>query len=128
MENPRLIQKRVKSARNIGKITKALEMVSAARVQRAQDKATSAKPYATKIYELVQSFGQKADAQEVPLLRRPEKVVNQLFIVMTTNRGLAGSLNTNLFRFFAGFLEKEKPKNFLFVNVGKKAGISLSIW
>jgi F-type H+-transporting ATPase subunit gamma len=120
MENPRLIQKRVKSARNIGKITKALEMVSAARVQKAQDKATSAKPYAAKIYELVQSFGKKADWREVPLLRRPQKVSNQLFIVVSTNRGLAGSLNTNLFRFFAGFLEKEKPKNFMFVNIGKK--------
>ena len=44
MTNPRLIRKRVISIRNIGKITKALEMVSASRVQKAQDKALSAKP------------------------------------------------------------------------------------
>lgn len=120
MENPRLIKKRVKSVGNIGKITRALEMVSAAKVQKAQEKALRAKPYAQKIYELVQNFAGEVESSEVPLLYKPEIVVNQLYILVSTNRGLAGSLNTNLFKKLTIVMKENGNTKKYFVTVGKK--------
>jgi len=119
MANPRLISKRVKSIKNIGKITKALEMVSASRVQKAQDKAVSAKPYADMIHELVGSLWGERASVEIPLLRQPIEIRSDLIILVSTNRGLAGSLNTNLFRSLSQFLEKRNTKH-SFIAVGKK--------
>ena len=121
MENPRLIKKRVRSIGNIGKITKALEMVAAAKVQRAQEKALRSKPYGKKIYELTQSFAGKADPGSVPLLKLPDKIDNQLYILVSSNRGLAGSLNTNLLRNLATFLKTQVTKKYYFINLGKKS-------
>ena len=100
MADPRLIKKRVSSVKNIGKITKALEMVSASKVQKAQNAAINAKPYARVIYELVSSLA-KDKIVEIPLMRIPEELRTDLYIIVSTNRGLAGSLNTNLFNFLA---------------------------
>ncbi|KKR29868.1 MAG: ATP synthase gamma chain [Candidatus Woesebacteria bacterium GW2011_GWA1_39_8] len=119
MANPRLIRKRVNSIKNIGKITKALEMVSASKVQRAQDKAMSAKPYARTIYELIANLADDSEASEIALMRRPLKIANDLFILITTNRGLAGSLNTNLLHELSDRLSA-KVANHSFVTIGKK--------
>ena len=118
MTNPRLIRKRVISIRNIGKITKALEMVSASRVQKAQDKALSAKPYADMIYELVGRLSGEKSSVEIPLLRDPKASKSDLIILISTNRGLAGSFNTNLFRTLHQFLKKDEDH--YFITVGKK--------
>ena len=122
MANPRLIKKRVNSIKNIGKITKALEMVSASRVQKAQEKAIRAKPYANMINELVRRLAEKNASIDIPLMRQPEEIKSDLFILISTNRGLAGSLNTNLFREISQFLEKKNSKH-NFVTVGKKGRV-----
>ncbi len=119
MANPRLIKKRVSSIKNIGKITKALEMVSASRVQKAQEKAVSAKPYADMIHELVGSLAGERASIEIPLMRKPTEKGSDLIILISTNRGLAGSLNTNLLRKVSNFLEKRNAKH-SFITVGKK--------
>ena len=121
MSNPRLIQKRVKSIKNIKKITKALEMVSASKVARAQDKAGNARPYSEKILEIVQNLAgsNDADTNQVPLLRIPETNNNPLYILISTNRGLAGSLNTNLFRKLNSELDSNDQTN-MFITLGKK--------
>lgn len=119
MENPRLIKKRVGSIKNIGKITKALEMVSASRVQKAQDRAVSAKPYVDMVHELVSRLSGEPASVEIPLLRQPDEKRADLIILISTNRGLAGSLNTNLFRKIEQFLEKKNVKH-SFITVGKK--------
>ncbi len=120
MANPRLIKKRVSSIKNINKITKALEMVAASKVQKAQEKALNAKPFARTIYELVHTFAQETDPKNVPLLRVPENITKTLYILVSTNRGLAGSLNTNLFRGLLDFFSKHDMSEKLFVTVGKK--------
>ncbi len=127
MSNPRFIKKRVKSIKNINKITKALEMVAASKVQRAQDKAMLGKPYSQKVLELVQSLaGEKdVDMNQVPLMRVSVSPQKRLFVLISTNRGLAGSLNTNLFREVIRTV-KETPRTNLFITVGKK-GRSLAL-
>lgn len=119
MINPRLIKKRLTSVKNIGKITKALEMVSASKVQKLTEKAVSAKPYTKLIYDLVGSLAGDSEAMEIPLMRQPEKTENELYILISTNRGLAGSLNTNLFRNLAKHLEGNTLKH-NFITIGKK--------
>ena len=120
MENPRLIRKRIQSVKNIRKITKALEMVSASKVRASQAKEKAGKPYSMKMYELVSLLSGKAEGEKIDLFAKG-KGVKKLFILVSTNRGLCGSLNTNLFR---AVLESAKaiPKDErLFVTVGKKA-------
>src|SRR3989344_3553019 len=119
MLNPRLIKKRVNSIKNIGKITKALEMVSASKVQKAQDKAVSAKPYARTIYEIIANLAGDSESHEIPLMRQPELINNDLYILVSTNRGLAGSLNTNLFRKAFEFIKQKNTKH-SFITIGKK--------
>lgn len=121
MANQKTIKKRINSVGNIGKITKALEMVSASKVQKAQDKAQSAKPYAQLVYQLTQSLsGEATDHLEIPLLRQPEIFTNHLYVIVSTNRGLAGSLNTNLLRSLSKQLHEDDSPNKQFITVGKK--------
>jgi F-type H+-transporting ATPase subunit gamma len=120
MANTRQIKKRVKSVRNIGKITKALEMASAAKVAAAQDRALSAKPFAQKIYEIVNRLPIEVLKSQVPILRRPEQRQKALVILISSDRGLAGSLNTNLFRFLANYLNEQMFSDIEFITIGKK--------
>jgi len=119
MINPRLIKKRLSSVKNIGKITKALEMVSASKVQKLTEKALNAKPYAKLIYELVGNLAGDSEAMEVTLMKQPEKIESELYILISTNRGLAGSLNTNLFRNLSKHLGGNNLKH-NFITIGKK--------
>ncbi len=120
MANPRLIKKRVGSIKNIGKITKALEMVSASKIQKAQNKAISAKPYALAIYELIGNLSGDSEIAGIPLMRQSGEVRNDLYILISTNRGLAGSLNTNLFRKIEVYIGGKSEANHHFITIGKK--------
>ncbi len=118
MASQKQIKKRVGSIKNIGKITSALEMVAASRVQRAQDIALRAKPYADKVYELVTAVASQKVQVNLPLMRKPLEINKDLYIIISTNKGLAGSLNTNLF----GALQRQLDANIShkFVTVGIK--------
>ena len=120
MANPRLIKKRVGSIKNIGKITKALEMVSASKIQKAQSKALSAKPYAGAIYEMIANLSYDFESNEIPLMRQPKFTANDLYVLISTNRGLAGSLNVNLFKKIESHIDERGKINHNFITVGKK--------
>ena len=101
MANIRLIKGRIKSAKNIAQITKAMELVSASKMRKAQLLAGAGKLYAQKIYEMVLRLSSKVDAVKHPLLRKPEKIQGKrLVVLISTNKGMCGGLNTNLFRQF----------------------------
>lgn len=120
MANIRLIKRRIKSAKNIAQITKAMEMVAGSRMRKAQAAAVAGKVYAQKIYEMVINLGSRVDATLHPLLMRPKKLNgSRLVIVIATNKGLCGGLNTNLLR----FLIREYPEmgRHQYVVLGKKA-------
>ena len=68
MANIRLIKRRIKSADNISQITRAMEMVAASKMKKAQDKALQGKPYAQKIYQAVVELGNHIDKKQHPLL------------------------------------------------------------
>lgn len=99
MANIRLIKRRIKTAKNISQITKALELVSAAKMKKAQAAALAGKLYAQKIYDMVMRLSTKATLSDHPLLQIPKPTGKRLLIVISSNKGLCGGLNTVLFRF-----------------------------
>ena len=120
MANQKAIKKRLSSVKNIKKISKALEMVAASKVQKAQEKALASKPFADRIFELMQRLDSKVSEKEIPLLRKDKITGNRLFIIVTSDRGLCGSLNSNLLRHISSFLENFKDGTNYFITVGKK--------
>lgn len=125
MANIRLIKRRIKSAKNIAQITRAMEMVAASRMRRAQLQAISGKTYAMKIYEMVLRLAPRVDPGNHPLLGIPKTISgHRLIITISTNKGLCGGLNTNLFRFMGreySDLGRERH-----IVVGKKAASFVS--
>ncbi len=118
MPNTRLIKRRIRSAQNIAKITKAMEMVSASKMRRAQQQVQASRPYAQKLHQVLSNIGQHTDPTLHPLLQKSERGSNCL-IVISTDRGLCGGLNTNLFK---AVLEKtDADPTLQLVCVGKKA-------
>ncbi len=126
MANIRLIKRRIRSAKNISQITKAMELVAASKMKKAQAAALSGKLYAEKIYEMVVRLARKVDRASHPLLQSPKLMSGKrIVILISSNKGLCGGLNTNLFRFLLkeyGYL-----KNIMFVTLGKKGAMFLTI-
>lgn len=99
MANIRLIKRRIKTAKNISQITKAMELVAAAKMKKAQAAALAGKLYAQKIYEMVMRLAKRTDYRNHPLLTAPAPTGKRLLILLSTNKGLCGGLNTTLFRY-----------------------------
>ncbi|MBI5970483.1 MAG: ATP synthase F1 subunit gamma [Deltaproteobacteria bacterium] len=98
------IKRRIKSTKNTQQITKAMKMVSAAKLKRAQDEITAARPYAEKIQELTLSLAAKTSPESHPLLSGAGGTKIGL-ILMTSDRGLCGGFNTVLLRTADRFIE-----------------------
>ncbi len=118
MSNIRLIRRRIKSVQNITQITKAMEMVAASKMKKAQEKANLGKPYAERIYQATKELAIHTEKKYHPLLSSGNPEGKVLAILVSTNKGLCGSLNTNLFRLVSQWVNEEK--NIDFVTLGKK--------
>ncbi|MDW7981319.1 MAG: F0F1 ATP synthase subunit gamma [Thermomicrobium sp.] len=123
---PREIRRRIRSIKNTAQITRAMEMVAASKMRRAQQAVLAARPYAERIRAMLGDLAAMTSPQEVvrsfPLLqRRPVKRVQ--LILVTSDRGLAGSLNTNVIRRAVDFMTHERPEpieDFDIVAIGRK--------
>ncbi len=115
MPSLRVIRKRIGSIRNTGQITKAMKMVSAAKLRRGQARISSARPYADKMREVLASLAARTDSAGHPLLavREPRRVE---VVVITSNRGLCGAYNNNIVRMAEGFIKGLPP--------GREVGIT----
>ena len=100
------IRRRIRSVKNTQQITKAMKMVSAAKLRRAQEAMFAARPYARKMLEVLNSLATRAHSEAHPLLReRPvERVV---LVVVTADKGLAGGFNSNIIRAATRFLASD---------------------
>lgn len=119
----RLIKRRIKSASNIGKVTKAMEMVASSKMRQAKLKAQASRPYSQKIYEITSTLMSKIDLRLHPLLQAPQKDSRPLVLLISTNRGLCGSLNLNLFRKVVNFVSEKSQKEqsvFDYITLGAK--------
>ena len=107
MANLRAIRKRVSSVKSTQQITRAMKMVSAAKLRRAQDAINAARPYARKMREVVQAVAARAGEDAHPLLTSREGKKLALLVV-TSDRGLCGSFNSGLTRAVYRFLNEHR--------------------
>jgi len=107
MANLRAIRKRISSVKSTQQITRAMKMVSAAKLRRAQDGINAARPYARKMREVVTAVAGRAGSDAHPLLtaREAKKLA---ILVVTSDRGLCGSFNAGLSRAVYGFLNEHR--------------------
>jgi F-type H+-transporting ATPase subunit gamma len=116
MANTQDIRRRIKSIRNIGQLTKAMQMVAASKMRKAQQHALAGRPYASLMNKVLVSLQKRTDPRLHPLLNIRD-VNKELVLIISTDKGLAGSLNTNLFREASSFDQAKTA----FVTTGKKA-------
>jgi F-type H+-transporting ATPase subunit gamma len=109
MANLKAIKKRIVSVKNTSKITKAMKMVSAAKLRRAQENVVAARPYAKKLGEVLGRLTAISDADSSPLQQKRE-VKNALLLVVTSDRGLCGGFNTNLCKAAERFVREHKDE------------------
>ena len=118
------LRRRVRSVKNTQQITKAMKMVSAARLRKAQDRALASRPYGKMLTEMLgnvaQAASQSPDANENRLLDvRPEKRI--LMVVIAADRGLAGGFNANLLKMAQRFADDHGHAELSFLVIGKKS-------
>jgi F-type H+-transporting ATPase subunit gamma len=116
MANTQDIRRRIRSIRNTSQITRAMQMVAASKMRKAQQHAIAGRPYAALMNRVLVSLQKRTDPTLHPLLHIRE-VKKELVLIISTDKGLAGALNTNLFREAANFDQSKT----VFVVTGKKA-------
>jgi F-type H+-transporting ATPase subunit gamma len=117
--SPRDIRRRINAARNIKQITRAMQFVAASKLRRAQESTLAARPYSEKIDEVLADVAAVLGPEDHPLLAEDTGARKRLLVLITTDRGLAGPLNTNTIRFVARELT-ENAGDFAVVSVGRK--------
>jgi F-type H+-transporting ATPase subunit gamma len=125
MANPRVLDKRRRSIRNIRKITRTMELIATARFKKAMDRASAATAYTARMTKLVQDLLTSGLQVSHPLLEKRESVRNATLLVLTANRGLCGGFNGNLQR--AGYhrwLELKQTVPHCRLEIVGKRGIS----
>ncbi|WP_298432421.1 ATP synthase F1 subunit gamma [Geobacter sp.] len=133
MPSLKAIKKRITSVKNTRQITKAMKMVSAAKLRRAQENVVAARPYAQKLGEVLERLAKSSDVEGIPLLekRAAEKA---LLIVVTSDRGLCGGFNANICKAAERFLKEKKSdySEISLLTIGRKGHDFLknrhSIW
>ncbi|ADR19496.1 ATP synthase F1 subunit gamma [Calditerrivibrio nitroreducens] len=120
MPGMRDIKRKINSVKNTQKITKAMKMVSAAKMRKAQDAMNAAKPYARKLTELVNSIGSRVSKEMHPFLQSKEEVKSIGVIVVSSDRGLCGAFNNNIIKTFSNFVRQHSDKQIKVITVGRK--------
>ena len=120
MANLRDIRRRIDSVKNTQQITKAMKMVAASRLRRAQEAILSSRPYAHKMLEVLSSLALRTNPQSHPLLDTREARKVDL-IVVTSDRGLCGAFNSNIIRRAEQFMREHPEWEFSLHVVGRKA-------
>ena len=116
MANTQDIRRRIKSIRNTAQITKAMQMVAASKMRKAQQHALAGRPYSELMNRVLVSLKSRTDPLLHPLLQiRP--TAKELVLIISTDKGLAGALNTNIMREAATC----DPKKTVYVTAGRKA-------
>ncbi|MGA7730188.1 MAG: ATP synthase F1 subunit gamma [Chloroflexia bacterium] len=123
MPSTREIRRRITSAKNVSQITRAMEMVAASRMRRAQLAVQAGRPYARKIAEVMHSLAERlAGTQDdsIPPLLQSRPIKNIAVILISGDRGLAGALNTNVIRRALRFMNTESEVPVSVIAMGKK--------
>ncbi len=125
------VRNRIKSVQSTQQITKAMKMVSAAKLRRAQDAIIQMRPYAQKLQEMLSNIVSNIDSDTNISLAEERTIEKVLLMVITSDRGLAGAYNSNVVKLAketiaTKYVEQEKKGNISIWNIGKKGWESLS--
>jgi F-type H+-transporting ATPase subunit gamma len=120
MPSLKAIRKRISSVKSTQQITKAMKMVSAAKLRRAQDAATAARPYSEKLSELLRAVAARVGSESHPLLATPEHERTIDLLLVTSDRGLCGGFNANLIRKTEAFVKEHPEARVRLTVVGRK--------
>lgn len=120
MATLRDIQRRIKSVQSTQKITRAMKLVAASKLRRAQERIVAARPYAGKMAELLGNLVTGADGDTHPLLEQREGPRRQI-VIITADKGLAGAFNSNIIRRSLEFVRVSNTTELTLVVVGRKA-------
>lgn len=122
MATPREIRRRIRSVRNTSQITRAMEMVSAAKMRRAQERVRASRPYSERIRLMIaglSAVGESVEREQFPLLEQRE--IKRIGVVLVTaDRGLAGAFNTNVIRRAVRFIREDTGLPADLITVGRK--------
>jgi F-type H+-transporting ATPase subunit gamma len=125
MPSQREIRRRIGSVKNIRQITRAMQFVAASKLKRAQDATLASRPYGHSIDEVIADLASVLGEEGHPLLRTPESGAPRTIVLFTTDRGLAGALNSNLIRFALKELETAGAGSTI-ITIGKKGRDALA--
>jgi F-type H+-transporting ATPase subunit gamma len=124
MPNLQDLRRRVRAVKNMRQITKAMKMVAAARLRRAQERVTAARPYTTKMMEILRDASRRAPEYKDPLLAGHEREGNRservILALVTADKGLCGGFNTNLTKAAQDFLKRNTGSEVELVLIGRK--------
>ncbi len=123
MASGREVKTKIKSIQNTRKVTRALEMVSASKIRKAQDRMKASRPYARLMRQVIGHIAQANSEYQHPFLVEREQVKRVGYVIVSTDRGLCGGLNSTLFRTVLGDIRRwqEKGVEIDLVCIGQKA-------
>lgn len=121
MSSTQEIKRRIKAVTNTGQITKAMEMVSATKMRKSQEVALISRPYAIQVLRLLGELGERTAYK--PEIMKARAINKTAIVLVTSDKGLAGAFNTNVFRTFDKKIRQEinDQSKYTFIAVGKKA-------
>jgi F-type H+-transporting ATPase subunit gamma len=114
------LRRRIRAVKSTQQITKAMKMIAASRLKRAQDRVIAARPFAQRMLNVLNGLVANVDQSLHPLLRLPEKDDRPLLIVVTADRGLCGGFNANVIKAAGHFIAKDPSRRVTLALVGRK--------
>lgn len=114
------IRRRIKGVKGTGKITRAMEMISAVKMRRAVERAIAMRPYAQAALSVLHRVTEAVRTENHPLLTARPAIKKELYIVITSNRGLCGSFNTQVLKKLREARQEDKEREAVFITLGKK--------
>jgi F-type H+-transporting ATPase subunit gamma len=115
------LRRRIRSVKNTQQITKAMKMVAAAKLRRAQERMMAARPYAAGLRKVLASISTRVDVNQHPLLAEREQEKKVLLLVVAADRGLAGAFNTNVLRAAQNAIAEKGWEKVELIPIGRKA-------
>ncbi len=119
----RVLRRRIKSVQSTKKITRAMELIAATRVAKAQQRANEARPYSELLTDVIQHLAENGGITDHPLLKPAEKVEKVAFVVISSDRGLAGGYNSSVIRAAEREVQArlQEGLDYSLITVGRKA-------
>ena len=120
MANLKNIRSQIKSVTSIQKVTKAMKMVAAAKLRKSQENMEKGRPYSIRLKDLISKLISDVDSSLLPLLNKQKTATKHGFIIITADRGLAGSFNSNVIKKAENAIEAAGKENAVLFCIGKK--------